>query len=133
MAMALPVPAGFGYPPPVERSGWQSRATAPPRSDSPPNGGYAGLTGIVRRLVLAGRPCHDMSACEAPYRPASSTQLRCYEPRGAMFCGSPMPWGGRTAGPPEGGPPGRRFVFRRLGGATKIRGDMERPRGGQRT
>ena len=27
MAMALPAPAGFEYPPPVGRSGWQSRAS----------------------------------------------------------------------------------------------------------
>src|SRR5437667_6208301 len=43
--------------------------------------------------------------CSRPCRPRSvahiGTQLRCYEPRGAMSCGSPMPRGERIARPAE--------------------------------
>jgi len=55
-----------------------------------------------RRLVCRlCRPCRARLPCDAPDRPPCSTQLRSYEPRGAMSCGSPMPRGERIAKPAE--------------------------------
>src|SRR5438128_7992341 len=52
-------------------------------------------------------PCRARVACPQPCgrrsRAHIGTQLRCYEPRGAMSCGSPMPRGERIAKPAEWG------------------------------
>src|SRR2546427_3429004 len=51
-------------------------------------------------------------SCGRSYWKHIATELRCYEPRGAMSCGSPMPRGEQIARPAEWGHPrGRSFVW----------------------
>src|SRR5437867_11943392 len=49
--------------------------------------------------------------CDRPHPGHIGPQLRCYEPRGAMSCGSPMPRGERIAKPAEWGHPRGRLFF----------------------
>src|SRR6266852_8005792 len=50
-------------------------------------------------------------SCEPGTGPHIRRRLRCYEPRGAMLCGSPMPRGEPIARPAEWGHPHGRFFF----------------------
>ena len=60
--------------------------------------------------VAASVPvAHDLAARRRGKQ--IGTQLRCYEPRGTMSCGSPMPRGERIARPAERGCPRGRSLF----------------------
>src|SRR3989454_7976458 len=61
---------------------------------------------------------HARPSCDLRTRQHIRRQLRCYEPRGAMSCGSPMPRGERIAKPAEWETPMRPVFALRAGAAV---------------
>src|SRR5437763_14063383 len=70
-----------------------------------------------QRLGGAGPP--TLGSCGPSTAVHIATDLRCYEPRGAMSCGSPMPRGEQIAKPAEQATRSAGFFF-----ATQPGGDM---------